>query len=105
MRTILKCGFLTLSMMLIIGLIVPVGALAEKTIKIGVIYPLTGGAAAAGRDERREGCHRPPPRARGRAVRCTRRPGGLRGRPRLDCRLAASFAPVRNWPLKLPTMP
>jgi len=39
-------------MVLIIGLVVPVGAFAEKTIKIGVIYPLTGGAAAAGRELR-----------------------------------------------------
>ena len=33
-------------------LIVPVGAWAAKEIKIGVIYPLTGGAAAAGRELR-----------------------------------------------------
>ena len=52
MRAILKCGFFFLSMALIIGLIVPTGAFAEKTIKIGVIYPLTGGAAAAGRELR-----------------------------------------------------
>ena len=52
MRAILRCGFFLLSMVLIIGLVVPVGAFAEKTIKIGVIYPLTGGAAAAGRELR-----------------------------------------------------
>jgi branched-chain amino acid transport system substrate-binding protein len=39
-------------MVLIIGLVVPAGAFAEKEIKIGVIYPLTGGAAAAGRELR-----------------------------------------------------
>ena len=39
-------------MVLIIGLIIPVGAWAAKEIKIGVIYPLTGGAAAAGRELR-----------------------------------------------------
>ena len=39
-------------MVLTIGLIIPVGALAAKEIKIGVIYPLTGGAAAAGRELR-----------------------------------------------------
>jgi branched-chain amino acid transport system substrate-binding protein len=39
-------------LMLSIGLIIPVGAMAAKTIKIGVIYPLTGGAAAAGRELR-----------------------------------------------------
>jgi len=38
--------------MLVIGMIFPAGALAQKTIKIGVIYPLTGGAAAAGRELR-----------------------------------------------------
>ena len=41
-----------LGVVLIIGLIVPAGALAEKEIKIGAIYPLTGGAAAAGRELR-----------------------------------------------------
>ena len=39
-------------MVLIIGLIIPAGAWAAKEIKIGVIYPLTGGAAAAGRELR-----------------------------------------------------
>jgi branched-chain amino acid transport system substrate-binding protein len=39
-------------MVLIIGLVIPTGAFAEKEIKIGVIYPLTGGAAAAGRELR-----------------------------------------------------
>ena len=52
MRAMLKCGFFILSMALIIGLVIPTGAFAEKTIKIGAIYPLTGGAAAAGRELR-----------------------------------------------------
>ena len=39
-------------MVLIIGLIIPAGVWAAKEIKIGVIYPLTGGAAAAGRELR-----------------------------------------------------
>jgi len=52
MRTILRCGFFVLSIVLIIGLFIPAGAFAEKEIKIGVIYPLTGGAAAAGRELR-----------------------------------------------------
>ena len=52
MRAISRCGLIVLSMVLIIGLIIPVGALAAKEIKIGVIYPLTGGAAAAGRELR-----------------------------------------------------
>ena len=38
--------------LLVIGLILPSGAMAEKVIKIGAIYPLTGGAAAAGRELR-----------------------------------------------------
>jgi len=38
--------------MLVTGLMVPSGAWAAKEIKIGAIYPLTGGAAAAGRELR-----------------------------------------------------
>jgi branched-chain amino acid transport system substrate-binding protein len=34
------------------GLVLPAGVMAEKVIKIGAIYPLTGGAAAAGRELR-----------------------------------------------------
>jgi len=52
MKKALKYGLGLLSLMLIIGMIFPAGALAQKTIKIGVIYPLTGGAAAAGRELR-----------------------------------------------------
>jgi len=48
----MKSVFRFLGVLLIIGLIVPAGALAEKEIKIGAIYPLTGGAAAAGRELR-----------------------------------------------------
>ena len=48
----MKPVFRFLGVLLIIGLIVPAGALAEKEIKIGAIYPLTGGAAAAGRELR-----------------------------------------------------
>ena len=48
----MKLVFRLLGVVLIIGLIVPAGALAEKEIKIGAIYPLTGGAAAAGRELR-----------------------------------------------------
>jgi branched-chain amino acid transport system substrate-binding protein len=39
-------------MFAIIGFLVPSGAWAVKEVKIGVIYPLTGGAAAAGRELR-----------------------------------------------------
>lgn len=41
-----------LGLFLIMILILPAGALAQKEIKIGAIYPLTGGAAAAGRELR-----------------------------------------------------
>jgi len=52
MKKVLRYGLCGLSLMLVIGMIFPAGALAQKTIKIGVIYPLTGGAAAAGRELR-----------------------------------------------------
>ena len=52
MKKTLKYGLYLLSLMLVIGMIFPAGAMAQKTIKIGVIYPLTGGAAAAGRELR-----------------------------------------------------
>jgi len=48
----MKSVFRFIGVLLIIGLIVPTGALAAKEIKIGAIYPLTGGAAAAGRELR-----------------------------------------------------
>ena len=52
MKKALRYGWCVMSLVLVIGMIVPVGALAQKTIKIGAIYPLTGGAAAAGRELR-----------------------------------------------------
>jgi branched-chain amino acid transport system substrate-binding protein len=52
MKTVFKFGMMVLALLLIIGLIIPAGAMAAKVIKIGVIYPLTGGAAAAGRELR-----------------------------------------------------
>ncbi len=52
MRAILRCGFFLLSMVLIIGFIIPAAVSAAKEIKIGAIYPLSGGAAAAGRELR-----------------------------------------------------
>jgi branched-chain amino acid transport system substrate-binding protein len=52
MKTLSKSGVLVLSLLLAIGLILPSGATAEKVIKIGALYPLTGGAAAAGRELR-----------------------------------------------------
>jgi branched-chain amino acid transport system substrate-binding protein len=41
-----------IGMIAVIGFLVPSGAWAVKEVKIGVIYPLTGGAAAAGRELR-----------------------------------------------------
>lgn len=41
-----------LGLLLVMILILPAGALGQKEIKIGAIYPLTGGAAAAGRELR-----------------------------------------------------
>jgi branched-chain amino acid transport system substrate-binding protein len=52
MKSVFKLGMIVLVLTLIIGLMIPAGAMAAKVIKIGVIYPLTGGAAAAGRELR-----------------------------------------------------
>ena len=52
MKSVFKCAMIVWVLLFIIGLIVPAGALAAKEIKIGAIYPLTGGAAAAGRELR-----------------------------------------------------
>jgi branched-chain amino acid transport system substrate-binding protein len=52
MKKTLKYGGCLLSLALVFVMIIPAGALAQKTIKIGAIYPLTGGAAAAGRELR-----------------------------------------------------
>jgi branched-chain amino acid transport system substrate-binding protein len=52
MKKVISYGLGVLSLMLVIGMIFPAGTLAQKTIKIGAIYPLTGGAAAAGRELR-----------------------------------------------------
>lgn len=53
MKSITRIGMVFLGLLAIIGLLIPSsGALAAQEIKIGVIYPLTGGAAAAGRELR-----------------------------------------------------
>jgi branched-chain amino acid transport system substrate-binding protein len=52
MKSVFKLGMIVLVLTLITGLMIPTGAMAAKVIKIGVIYPLTGGAAAAGRELR-----------------------------------------------------
>jgi len=52
MKSLFKFSMLLLGFVLIMGLVLPMAAVAEKVIKIGAIYPLTGGAAAAGRELR-----------------------------------------------------
>lgn len=52
MKSIGRLAVLSIMLILITGLMVPSGAWAAKEIKIGAIYPLTGGAAAAGRELR-----------------------------------------------------
>jgi len=52
MKSFSKMGVVFVTLLLAFGLIWPAGAVAENVIKIGAIYPLTGGAAAAGRELR-----------------------------------------------------
>ncbi len=52
MKTRWNVCYLMLVLLAVTGLLLPSGALAVKEIKIGAIYPLTGGAAAAGRELR-----------------------------------------------------
>ncbi len=52
MKSAVKLGMVILGLVALTGLLVPSGAWAVEEIKIGVIYPLTGGAAAAGRELR-----------------------------------------------------
>ena len=52
MKGLLKFGTTALGLLLVAALLLPSGALAVEEVKIGVIYPLTGGAAAAGRELR-----------------------------------------------------
>ena len=52
MKSITRYGLVVLGLMAIAGLLVPSGARAVDEVKIGAIYPLTGGAAAAGRELR-----------------------------------------------------
>ena len=47
-----KLSLIILGVLTVIGGFQPTGAVAADEIKIGVIYPLTGGAAAAGRELR-----------------------------------------------------
>ncbi|MFO7985791.1 MAG: ABC transporter substrate-binding protein [Desulfatiglandaceae bacterium] len=52
MKSLVKIGMFTLAVLAVAMFMVPSGTWAQKEIKIGVIYPLTGGAAAAGRELR-----------------------------------------------------
>jgi len=52
MKSMLRVGMVVLSVLAVIGLMSPPDTLALEEVKIGVIYPLTGGAAAAGRELR-----------------------------------------------------
>jgi branched-chain amino acid transport system substrate-binding protein len=52
MKSAIRLGMVVLSVLAVIGLMAPADAPAVEEIKIGVIYPLTGGAAAAGRELR-----------------------------------------------------
>ena len=52
MRSLIRINVIFLCLLLVAGLFGPTSAMAAKEIKIGVIYPLTGGAAAAGRELR-----------------------------------------------------
>ena len=52
MKALVKFWKSILLVLLMVAFLVPAGAWAAEEIKIGVIYPLTGGAAAAGRELR-----------------------------------------------------
>jgi branched-chain amino acid transport system substrate-binding protein len=52
MKSAMRLGMVVLGLLAMAGLWVPAGVMAADTIKIGVIYPLTGGAAAEGRELR-----------------------------------------------------
>jgi branched-chain amino acid transport system substrate-binding protein len=52
MKVLIRAGVITLTVLLVAAFLIPPGALAVEEVKIGVIYPLTGGAAAAGRELR-----------------------------------------------------
>ena len=49
MRSAMKCSVVILA---ILAIVLPAAVMAQDTIKIGVLYPLTGGAAAEGRELR-----------------------------------------------------
>ena len=52
MKSMVRVGIIVLALIAITSLLVPAVVQAAEPIKIGVIYPLTGGAAAEGRELR-----------------------------------------------------
>jgi len=52
MKSMMRVGMVVFCVLAVIGLIAPGPASAADAVKIGVIYPLTGGAAAEGRELR-----------------------------------------------------
>ena len=52
MKSMVKIGIIVLGFIAITSLLVPAVVQSAEPIKIGVIYPLTGGAAAEGRELR-----------------------------------------------------
>lgn len=52
MKSVIRVGWVGLVLFAVIGFLATDGVLAADTVKIGVIYPLTGGAAAEGRELR-----------------------------------------------------
>ncbi|MBN2032942.1 MAG: ABC transporter substrate-binding protein [Deltaproteobacteria bacterium] len=52
MNRLLRLASVGIALAAVLGLMLPVKAFSAEEIKIGVIYPLTGGAAAAGRELR-----------------------------------------------------
>jgi branched-chain amino acid transport system substrate-binding protein len=52
MKALVRLALVGIALAAVLGLMVPADVFAAEEIKIGVIYPLTGGAAAAGRELR-----------------------------------------------------
>jgi branched-chain amino acid transport system substrate-binding protein len=52
MKGLVRLGFVVLALTAVLGFSLPPDVFAAGEVKIGVIYPLTGGAAAAGRELR-----------------------------------------------------
>ena len=50
MKTVCRYGMVLLALLAMMAVLAPSGAWSADTIKIGAIYPLTGGSAAEGRE-------------------------------------------------------